>query len=199
MCLPALAAIGPALSSVASAAGSAATAITSSSFFAPMMALATAGMKIMETSSTMRSQNKMAEAQADAANKAALADYAAINTGLLQQDQKTALEQTERIRQGMRERAMILVSAGESGVSGNSPMRQLNQSLLNQGYDTGILETNQDNYYQDASNQRFNIYTNAKGRVNDAKSMVEKHPWMKTASAGVSGFASGYSMGKSFR
>lgn len=52
-------------------------------------------------------------------------------------------EAAERARQGLRERAMIVASGGEFGVTGNTLERLAAASLGQEAYDTGIISANQ--------------------------------------------------------
>lgn len=65
-----------------------------------------------------------------------------------------AQEAAERARQGIRERAMIAVSAGEYGVTGNTLERLAATSMTQEGYDTGVLRTNEMNQNTALINER---------------------------------------------
>lgn len=138
--------------------------------------LLSAGMGIMQQAQQAKQQNAYAEAMAKNAAQAAQADYAVVNQKLMQENQKTALDQFERQRQGLRERSKILVAAGEAGLSGATPMRELQNSLLQAGYDVGIMEQSQENALSQSFAEKQGIWAQAKGRTQEAKSMVTKGP-----------------------
>lgn len=115
--------------------------------------------------------NKMAEASAKAANQAAVLDYSIMEQRRQQLSQDASIEATERQRQGLRERSKILVAAGEAGVlGGTSPLRELNTSLINQGYDQSIIGVNLRNQLSDTVVQDRGIAAQNKSRINQAKS-----------------------------
>lgn len=70
-------------------------------------------------------------------------------------DAQAELESLQRSRAGAAERATMRVSAGESGVAGNSPMMMLMDSLFQEGFDNSITEANRRNSIA-ASNAELN-------------------------------------------
>ncbi|MFA6178256.1 MAG: hypothetical protein WC696_01455 [Candidatus Methylopumilus sp.] len=62
-----------------------------------------------------------------------------------QVNDKYALEESERVKQGMLERAKIATIAGESGALGLSADRLLGDSLFQEGTDRASLEKNRSN------------------------------------------------------
>jgi len=64
---------------------------------------------------------------------------------------KSALEQSERIKQGMLERAKIATVAGESGSLGLSADRLISDSFFQEGTDMASMETNRQNEIAQAS------------------------------------------------
>lgn len=184
MCLPIFAGLGAAMGSLTSA-------------LSPIMTVASIGMKVMETMNNVNAQNKMAEQMAQNTRDAALADYAALNTRQIEVDTKNALEQTERRRQALREEGMVNVAAAEGGVSGNTPMRQLANTLIQSGYDTSIMQTQRDIYTNQIANDKFAVHARAEGRMNEAKSAVVSpfEAFMKLAGSAFSGLASGMETG----
>lgn len=147
-----------------------------------------AGLQIMQTTANISAQNRAAVAQAEAANAAALADYQVLNTRQMEVDLKTALEETERARQAQREVSQATVMAAESGVAGNTPMRQLADALIQSGYDVGVHEANQEIRQAQIANEKFSVYAQAKGRINQASAAVST-PW----ESGLQMFASALS------
>jgi len=159
------------------------------------------GMGALQIGNTMMEisqANVAAEAGAEAANQAAAYDYQLENLKEQQINQQAALDKFERIRQAQRERSKIIVAAGESGVSGSSPMRQLANALVQAYYDVGITETSRENQILQAEAEKRGTYAQAQSRVNQYKAQV-MGPFtslLKIGSSGVSGFASGYGTGK---
>jgi hypothetical protein len=161
------------------------------------MTIASIGMKVFETMSNVNAQNKYAEQMAKNARDAALADYAALNTRQMEVDTETAIKQTERQRQAMREQSMANVAAVEAGVSGNTPMRQLADALIQGGYDTSIMETQQEIASRQILNDKFAVHARAEGRMNEAKANVVSpfEGLLKLTGSVFSGLASGMDTG----
>lgn len=184
MCPPILAGLSAAWGSV-------------SSIISPFMTIASIGMKVFETMSNVNAQNKYAEQMAKNTRDAALADYAALNTRQMEVDTETAIKQTERQRQAMREQSMANVAAVEAGVSGNTPMRQLADALIQGGYDTSIMETQQEIASRQILNDKFAVHARAEGRMNEAKANVVSpfEGLLKLTGSVFSGLASGMDTG----
>lgn len=155
----------------------------------------------MQTSANISAQNRAAVQQAEAANAAALADYQALNTRQREVDLKTALEQQERARQAQREISTSINTAADSGVAGNTPMRQLADALVQSGYDVGVHEANQEIQSAQIANEKFATYTAAKGRINQARSQVSSgwESGLQLLAAGLSGASTGYDFGDKLR
>ena len=161
--------------------------------------LSMAGLQLLSAGTEISQQNAQAEAGAEAANQAAAYDYQLQNLQEQQVNEQATLDKFERMRQAQRERSKIAVAAGEGGVGGVSPMRQLANALLQASYDTSIIETSRQNQIMQGEAAKQGIHAQAESRVNQYKSMVSS-PFMsalKIGGSGVSGFATGYGTGKS--
>ena len=155
--------------------------------------IAMAVMAAASTAMQIKQQNDTASAQAKAANNAATADYQLLNRKQGEIGEKAALEETERMRQGRRERAMLNVSMGEAGVQGIAPIRQQAASYVDQSWDVGIMESNKRSNLAAAEDEKRKTYTDAQGRVNMAKSNVVS-PLMaglQIGGAGLKGYLGG--------
>lgn len=141
--------------------------------------------------------NQAASAGTEAANKAALYDYQLSDIQQQQQNEKTTLEKMERMRQAQREESKIRVAAGESGVGGNSPLRQLADSILQNYYDLGILDASQSNTELQNIAQKKSIEAEAQSRINQYKAQYT-NPLMSALKIGMSG-VSGYGLGRSMK
>lgn len=80
-----------------------------------------------------------------ASNNALSQQYAQINEKQGQINQQSALDQSERDKQGLLERAKMATIAGESGALGISSDRLLSDSLMQEGTDISSLEKNRMN------------------------------------------------------
>lgn len=158
------------------------------------MAVVTAAQSAMQ----INQQNAAADAQMDAAEAAANQDYVMLARKQDEVGKKEALEATERMRQGMRERAKMRVAAGESGVGGNSPFRVLANSFMQQSYDVGIMETRRDDQLMSIQDEKYKVRADAASRINVAESNTVK-PLMaglQIGGAAFKGYMGGMSMAK---
>jgi len=146
-----------------------------------------------------KAQNKQAEAQAEAANKAASYDYQTLAEQRGEVDEQAAADKLQRQLQTRREHGRITVAMGEAGVGGNSAMRVMNNAIIQGSYDTSIIEANRAAKARQINREMGSVHARAEGRVNIAKSQTIS-PGMgalRLGFAGISGGASGYTMGKS--
>ena len=145
----------------------------------------------------IKQQNEMAEDQMEAAAESSQQDYQLLDT---QQDEiyeKAGLDKFERDRQAMREAARIKVAGAESGAFGNSLLKQVADTMFQSSYDKAIIDQDADNKVEQSQAQKSKVHTTAKGRVNAAEANVTNGlmAGLKIGQAGVSGAASGYSLG----
>ena len=105
-------------------------------------------------------QNQAAQAQMDAAAESEMLMRQQVAEQQKQINQQSSLEQSERIKQGMVERAQIATIAGESGALGFSSDRLLNDSFMQQGQDISSMELNRINNIKQAD------MTNAQASLN---------------------------------
>ena len=131
MCLPALAGVLPAIGSA-----------ISSPLFAVGSSLLGAGMNVFQSLSITKAQNQAAQAQAESAIASANNQMAALDLNNQQVQDQRNLDAFERTRQSLRERAKLMVSAGEAGISGATPAREQENAIAQAQYDKGIIEGN---------------------------------------------------------
>jgi hypothetical protein len=136
--------------------------------------------------------NKTAEAAAQNAVRAANYDYQLLNLRQQQVNEKAAQQAFERQRQGLRERSKVLVATGEAGVLGNTPLREMYNTMFQTGYDTGIIEQNRVNQSLQVQAYKEGVKAQAESRINQAESMVT-NPWMAILKIGMSGLGAGLS------
>jgi hypothetical protein len=161
---------------------------------------ATAALSMATTAYGINQQNKAAGQAMEAAETAAQNDYMLLDMKQHQMNDKATLEKFDRGRQALRERAMVTVASGEAGIGGSSVLQQIGDTFMQQEYDTDIMEGNRLNAANQNMAERQGVFADASSRYNEAKSNVSS-PFasiLKIGSAGVSGFASGYSMGSAF-
>lgn len=106
-----------------------------------VMSVASAGLSYVQG-------QQQASAMAKSANDSTEAAYAQNTQRQEQINDQSALDKSERIKQGMLERAKIATIAGESGALGLSSDRLLNDSFMQEGTDISSLEKNRLNNQQ---------------------------------------------------
>jgi len=105
------------------------------------------------------SGTQTAERQADASNKATALSYEQNNVRQQQINEQSALDKSERTKQGQLERAKLATIAGESGALGLSSDRLLADSFMQEGTDIASLEKNRLN------NQTQTNYSNRQAQA----------------------------------
>lgn len=157
-----------------------------------VMSAVTAGISI-------QNQNAAANAEAQAAESAAVADYQQLHEQSLQIGMKGTLENVARSRQALRERSRLKVAMGEAGVQGNSPLREIANSLLQESFDKGINKTNYTNALAQTNAQSQAVYANELSRINsaDSKRIGALQSILMIGSSAMSGYASGAAMSDS--
>jgi hypothetical protein len=106
------------------------------------------------------SGTQSAEQQAAASNNATALAYEQNNVRQQQINEQSALDKSERIKQGQLERAKLATIAGESGALGLSSDRLLADSFMQEGTDIASLEKNRLN------NQTQTTYSNRQAQAN---------------------------------
>ncbi|BCS53305.1 hypothetical protein [Geobacter sp. SVR] len=165
----------------------------------PMLAVAAVSVIASATASAIsivQAQNQ-AEAETKSAESAAASDY---QRATLQQEQINAsagLDMTERLRQSLKERAAIRLSAAEAGLTTGREELAAHQAASK---DISIMEANRSAGIEQSQAEKDAIFANAQGRIRAAASRVPS-PFMaglqiatSTAAAGAQGYAAGRSI-----
>lgn len=145
-------------------------------------------------------QNQMAEAQGEAA-----ATQAEHEMMMLQKQAEEVTDQTnqkaiQRRLQALREQSQLMVSFGEAGVLGNSPLRQLATSDIQSGYDLANMEHNLNNRMEQNQMEQLAAYSGGVSGANKARSQATGpigssfQIGMSGAQGGMSGWATGKSI-----
>jgi hypothetical protein len=145
----------------------------------------------------IQAQNEMAVEQAEAAKEAAVVDYQQLQEQARQVSIQGAGENLERTRQALRERARLRVAMGEAGVEGNSPLREVANAFLQEGYDKGIINTNVKNRLLQNQMQVNAAFATQKSRINQGNASIV-NPWqavLQISEAGMKGYMNGVQMG----
>lgn len=144
-------------------------------------------MTAISTAYSFYEGNQQAQAGVDAAEAAAKADMDLLKTQSQQINASASVDTLERQRQGMREQAKIRTAAGEAGAFGNSALRMLNNSMLQEGHDTGIIEANRENAVNQNVAQGGAVNAQFQSRHNDAMSSYT-NPLMAGLQIGTSAY-----------
>lgn len=118
----------------------------------------------------IQQQNKsLVEQQNEAASTARL------NMQMEQQKEadikaQTGMELTQEERKRMAERATMVTKAGESGVAGISPLRNLANSYVQQAFDTGSIVSKEEAQLYSSSMGNVSTYLQTKSDINKLQS-----------------------------
>jgi hypothetical protein len=151
-------------------------------------------MSVGSTAMKIRQANKEAQAMGDAANRANALNQKALATAQNETADKASLEAMERQRQGMRERGRIQAATSASGIGGNLSQMALANSMFQEGYDTGIINSDAESEIDSIHSQRQAANLNTSSRVESARNQ-SINPFMGSLMIGGSA-ASGWTEGK---
>jgi hypothetical protein len=156
-------------------------------------------MSVVGSITQSKQQNKMAEAQANAARSAAMFDFSQLTQQGLETDEAAAQQKLQRQLQTQRELGTIITAQGEAGVGGKSSLRVMGSAIMQGSYDVAVIEANRASKARQTIATAEGVRAKAEGRINQAKaSTVSRGAGITSAfMAGVSGAAKGYSMGTS--
>lgn len=161
--------------------------------------LTMSGMQMMSSVQGIKAQNERAEAQSKSANLAASYDYQQLATKSLETDEQAAQDKLQRQLQAKREHSTIAVAMGEAGVTGNSSLRVLNNSLMQSSYDVGVIEANRLSKQRQIRGEVDTTQAKNISRHEEAESQTISPGLgaMSTILTGVEGGMTGYTFGSS--
>ena len=122
--------------------------------------------------------DKQVEAQYDAAERNAELSYQQIAEQREQINQQSQLEKSERIKQGMIERAQIATISGESGALGFSSDRLIGDSFMQESMDIASMETNRSNNVRQTEWEAKRVKAGNQSSVNQAEASGQS--WLST-------------------
>lgn len=123
-------------------------------------------------------QNQQIQAGYDAAAEQTALSYQQIAEQEKQINQQSGLDQSERIKQGMVERAQMATIAGESGALGFSSDRLIGDSYMQQGLDISSMETNRQNSIKQAEWEKKKAQGSANARTSELE--ASSPSWVAT-------------------
>jgi hypothetical protein len=138
--------------------------------------------------------NRMAALEAEAADRAARADYAILDNKAQEVAQAAEVDKQQLLAQARAARARALVTAGESGIAGNSVLTDDVISGIKTSIDLGTVTQNKENALRQIQNEKSKVYAEAQGRFNDA---TARQLSADISYKPVSGWASGLQIGTS--
>lgn len=154
-----------------------------------------AAMSAISKGAELGKKNEMAEKMGQSASDSLQMQYEALAKRERQVNDKASMDKLARSRQALREQSKLRVAMGEAGIMGGaSPVRLLNDAMIQGTFDKGIIDQNKENRIDQIQYQKKQAYSQANARIARAESMVSS-PLMSTMSigmAGLKGFASGY-------
>ena len=167
------------------------------------VAIAVAAMALAAASTAVqvKSANDTAKAESEAAKQANIADQVALEARQREIDVQSQGKALEIQKEFMKQRGMLRVAQGESGLVGPTQFREL--ASLSQEYsgELATVESNRELALAQGSRDWQKIDADYRGRVNKARasSYSGLAAGLQIGSSAMQGAASGYSMGKSLQ
>jgi hypothetical protein len=146
------------------------------------VASAVSGAKSMNRQ--IDAQNAQAEEDMKNARKAGSFDLSILQNQLVQLINATDNEVYDRQKQGERDRAKILISAGEANISGNSLMRAIASNMMDEDRDKDIYKSNLENQLDQGTLEAYKIRTQASQDINYTTSQ-RVNPFLNGLAVGV--------------
>ncbi len=87
--------------------------------------------------------------------------------------ERARLQSFQRQRQGLRERGSIRARAAETGLLGRTPLRQLNQSLFNEGFDIDTISANREGRIAQSLAERGGVASRTEARLLGLQAQAE--------------------------
>lgn len=166
------------------------------------MAAASAAATMYSTNQQNKAIKASADTEAYNAQQEANNNQAALDAKAQEQYQAAAIQNMQREKQGIRERATLNNTYGDT--QGNSINRVFNTSLFNQNYDTGMIDYNSSNALSQINREKQSRGLTANNRIRSANASRKKATsglgtGILVANSALSGAASGYGLGKSLQ
>lgn len=166
------------------------------------MAAASAAATMYSTNQQNKTIKASADTEAYNAQQEANNNRAALDAKAQEQYQAAAIQNMQREKQGIKERATLNNTYGDT--QGNSVNRVFNTSLFNQNYDTGMIDYNSSNALSQINREKQSIGLMANNRIRSANASRKKATsglgtGILVANSALNGAASGYGLGKSLQ
>jgi hypothetical protein len=87
-------------------------------------------------------------------------------------NERAALQKFQRERQGLRTRAGLRARSAETGILGNTPLRQLNAAAFETAFDVGITEANREARISQSLAERDAAAARARSQINLANAQL---------------------------
>ena len=153
--------------------------------------LAIAGLAIAGQASQQNAQAEQAQAQINAQAQESRQALSLSVQRQFEEQLRINQEESERERQGLRERAKLRVAIGESGLVGNTTVRQLSASFIQQNLDEGTIKTNRELNLGKFQQERGNLLQSTDSRFRAIRSGVDTRGTgaLKIASSAAGSFS----------
>ena len=162
------------------------------------LGVAMAGMSLYSASAQQKAQKSQAQAEADNARNAQIADLNAQEEKMQQISSQAGDAKLQRRREALRERASMRVA--NAGANGNTIDRLFNTSTFNENFDNGTITNNWKNAQAQTQRETEKINITAQGRINNANtSYANAGSSSRLLISGIQGGLQGYSLGRSFK
>jgi hypothetical protein len=150
-----------------------------------------------QTAVSIQNSNNAAEAAANAANAAAGADFNALSEQRAELDQVAAGQSMDVQREMLRRRATLRVAQGESGIMGNTPVRELAALQVQRSTELSTIESNRASALAQSAREEGKIEATRRGRVSEAEAKFTSG-WasgLQIGASGAQGAWQGYQIG----
>lgn len=124
-------------------------------------------------------------------------DLAALSTSQEQSGAQLNQAELEREREGLRERGRIMAAAGETAITGSTLLRQINSSLVREGFDIAVINTNKNFLRSSVARKASFIRTQRALQRKQLKSQASSktEQFLRVTSGATSGFLVGQQFG----
>lgn len=168
----------------------------------PITIMTTVGMATMGMAQA-RAQAKMASKQAEVSAENATRQYQAERmTSEIERsraNKEYAQQSVDKKVEAQRARSNLLVAIGESGVGGNTPLRQIGETYVKAGIEEGRVRTGYENAVENIRLKQTQSFLNLQGALSGARASVPSAGTQRLAmgASALGGALEGYQIGTS--
>ncbi len=147
---------------------------------------------------SIRQQHKAAKAQSKAVQEAGHLDYQSLLRQYQESNEDAARQGLQRQIQTERYRGRLRATQADYGVAGQSPMQLLNQALMAEQYDLGVVDSNRQSSLLQTKDAMAATQSRMAGQLNQARGMTmgKFGQALAIGSSALTGAQAGYSLGQ---